>query len=332
MISDSYWLWYPGDFEIHQGLLQNMTREERGYDWPAYWYMDDCHRNVSFKKVYQLTQSTQFIVHAKGQGYVLVNNQKYAFETPIICENGVNTIQIFVGNVTGLPSVYVEGTHVHSTTDWLASNFLDEQLVGYSELYMSVNQDPNHVYYQIKEYQPEEITTINGGVLYDFKRAINGQIKVQLHGIECVTVCYGESQTEALDTEQCYYQQTNVDETSSIRKRAFRYIFIPKITKQQVEIVAYHEYFDYQERGILKTDDPKINQIWNVAATTFKLCSNLFFIDGIKRDRWIWSGDAYQCYLINQYLFFDEGLNERTLLALRGQNELKQHLNTLNNS
>lgn len=27
-----YWLWYPGDFEIHQGMLQNFTREERGFD------------------------------------------------------------------------------------------------------------------------------------------------------------------------------------------------------------------------------------------------------------------------------------------------------------
>lgn len=38
------WLWYPGDFEIRQGLLQNFSREERGYDWPAYWNVDDCHK------------------------------------------------------------------------------------------------------------------------------------------------------------------------------------------------------------------------------------------------------------------------------------------------
>ena len=40
------WIWYAGDFEIRQGLLQNFSREERGYDWPAYWYIDDCHKNV----------------------------------------------------------------------------------------------------------------------------------------------------------------------------------------------------------------------------------------------------------------------------------------------
>ena len=62
---------------------------------------------------------------------------------------------------------------------------------------------------------------------------------------------------------------------------------------------------------------------------TFTLCSGMFFLDGIKRDRWIWSGDAYQSYFINQYLFFDEDINTRTMLALRGQNEIKQHMNTI---
>lgn len=329
MIENTYWLWYPGDFEIHQGLLQNFTREERDYDWPAYWYMDDCHRNVFFRKKYQIKQTTKFKVHAQGQGYVLVNGQKYSFETTITCSVGTNDIQIYVGNTKGLPTVYVEGTQIKSTSDWMVSNFLDEQLVGYSQLYMTSDQDPNQVYYQIEAYQPVEIVSVNGGVLYDFRRAINGKVKLQLNGISKITLCYGESQTEALDIKNCYYKQEDVTESTEIRKRAFRYLYVPSVTNQQVTVTAYHEYFDYQELGKLETDNPLINQIWTVAASTFKLCSNLFFTDGIKRDRWIWSGDAYQCYLINQYLFFDEGLNERTILALRGQTEIKQHLNTI---
>ncbi|WP_187349809.1 hypothetical protein [Lactiplantibacillus plantarum] len=42
MSKEAVWLWYPGDFEIHQGMLQNFKREERGMGWPAYWYIDDC--------------------------------------------------------------------------------------------------------------------------------------------------------------------------------------------------------------------------------------------------------------------------------------------------
>ena len=62
----NYWLWYPGDFEIHQGMLQNFQREERGMVWPAYWYMDDCYRNVHFKNDYTLDKSTTFTVYATG--------------------------------------------------------------------------------------------------------------------------------------------------------------------------------------------------------------------------------------------------------------------------
>lgn len=54
-----------------------------------------------------------------------------------------------------------------------------------------------------------------------------------------------------------------------------------------------------------------------------------FFIDGIKRDRWIWAGDAYQANFINQYSFFNEDIDKRTLLALRGQDDIKQHMNTI---
>lgn len=45
------WLWYPGDFEIRHGLLQNFQREERGFDWPAYWYMDDAIGTSSLRDI-----------------------------------------------------------------------------------------------------------------------------------------------------------------------------------------------------------------------------------------------------------------------------------------
>ncbi len=72
-----------------------------------------------------------------------------------------------------------------------------------------------------------------------------------------------------------------------------------------------------------------MNRIWNVADTTFRLASGIFFLDGIKRDRWIWSGDAYQSYFINQYLFFDKDICKRTILALRGNDPVTEHINTI---
>ena len=36
-MSKSYWIWYPGDFELYHGMKQNFSRVERGFGWPAFW-------------------------------------------------------------------------------------------------------------------------------------------------------------------------------------------------------------------------------------------------------------------------------------------------------
>ena len=36
-MSKSYWIWYPGDFELYHAMKQNFSRVERGFGWPAFW-------------------------------------------------------------------------------------------------------------------------------------------------------------------------------------------------------------------------------------------------------------------------------------------------------
>ena len=326
---DARWLWYPGDFEIRQGLIQNFAREERGFDWPAYWHMDDCHRNVKFKRYYDLDESVSFTVHARGVGYVEVNGEKYPFGKEIVCPKGKSKIRVFVGNLNGLPAMYIQGDQIRSDSGWAASNFIDEAPAGWSSLYFDVNQDPNILTYDKELVFPVSKAAVNQGVLFDFGRAVNGEVAVASRNDVPVTLCYGESDVEALDVERCYYKQHDVTSKSQVRKRAFRYIFVPLTENDAIDLAAAHEFIPLERRAHFTSDDALLNKIWKVSEDTFKLCSDLFFIDGIKRDRWIWSGDAYQSYLINQYLFFDEDINKRTILALRGQNEIKEHLNTI---
>lgn len=112
--------------------------------------------------------------------------------------------------------------------------------------------------------------------------------------------------------------------------RAFRYIFIPEGgIALEIILEADYKYVDFPHRSSFSCSDERINEIWKVSEETFRLSSGIFFIDGIKRDRWIWSGDAYQSYFINQYLFFDEEICKRTILALRGNDPIPQHLNTI---
>ncbi|MCT0161346.1 alpha-rhamnosidase [Lactiplantibacillus pentosus] len=327
MKNEAVWLWYPGDFEIHQGMLQNFKREERGMGWPAYWYIDDCHRNVSFKRHYELSQATQFIVYAQGTGYVDVNGTKHPLGKQIQCSAGATDIQVFVGNVQELPAIYIDGQVIKSDEGWLASNFITTLPAGHDALFTRKDQNPNVIVYQTKTVSPVAQRAVDGGVLYDFGRAVNGTVTVQTSSP--ITLCYGESETEARDVEMCYYKQENVTATTAVRKRAFRYVFVPDCQLGTVDLTAVHEYLPKDNPSQFTSDNKLINQIWQVATETLNLCSDLFFIDGIKRDRWIWAGDAYQANFINQYSFFNEDIDKRTLLALRGQDDIKQHMNTI---
>ena len=325
------WIWYPGDFEIHQGMLQNCVREERGMRWPAYWYMDDCLRNVRLFREYVLTEEEHFQVKICGIGYVRVNDEKHRCGEIITCLPGRNLIEIFVANPDGLPCAWAEGAVIRTGSDWSADDMAGNiESAGTSSLYQNPDQDPNRVTYQEERVPCVSRKKVNGGCLFDFGRAVTGKPHFLRYpsGVQ-VTVCYGESETEALDVECCYYKEENADEHTDFRRRAFRYLYIPEKEAEQIEMEALHQFIPFPVRGTFICSDEKMNRIWKVSEETFRLCSGLFILDGIKRDQWIWSGDAYQSFFVNRYLFGDEELVQRTLLALRGKDPVKQHMNTI---
>lgn len=321
------WMWFPADFELYHGMKQNFQREERGCGWPAYWKMADWRKNVRFRKTYMLDTPSSFRVKASGTGYVDVNGHKYPFGTEIRCRQGENRILINIGNMEGLPAAYVAGTAIYSDETWTADDFETQAPAGTSTLYTDEEKDPNQVYYHIEKVRPVEKKQINGGLLLDFGRLVDGSVQLDT-GEKTVTICYGESEREALDVEQCYYKEEGAKGKVKTRRRAFRFLFLPGCT-EDLGCFAQHQVFPLAVKSSFSSDDSCLNRIWKAAGDTLDLCSGMFFIDGAKRDRWIWSGDAYQCYFINQYYYFDPEINQRTILALRGNEEISQHINTI---
>ncbi len=325
------WIWYPGDFEIHQGMLQNCVREERGMRWPAYWYMDDCLRNVRLFREYDLTEETAFRVKICGIGYVRVNDEKHRCNEAIVCGPGKTLIEIFVANPEGLPCAYADGPVIRTGPDWSADDLAGNiGAAGTSCLYRSPEQDPNRIFYQEEQIPCACRREVNGGFLYDFGRAVTGKPHfLSFPAGTKVTVCYGESETEALDVERCYYKEDNADEHTEFSRRAFRYLYIPEKEGEKITLEAVHQFIPFPKRGTFRCSDERLNRIWETAEETFRLCCGLFILDGIKRDQWIWSGDAYQSFFVSQYLFGEEELVQRTLTALRGKDPVRQHMNTI---
>lgn len=325
------WIWYPGDFEIYHGQQQNCSREERGYNWPAFWKMDDCRKNVRFYKACNVTNPVSFTVLSRKQGYVDIDGKKHPYGKKLALEAGEHRIVVHTACTEGLPAIYVESNTIPSDESWLVDDYIHSPvIVGTSPYYMDKNQNPEIWQYEERICYPVSVQEDSEGILYDFGEEITAVVVCHFHnGFHRLKICYGESEKEARDVSMCYYSQTLEKEDDTIARRAFRYLFITEEKKENLDVYAIHQYVDIPSIGSFSCDDERINQIWKTAETTFKLCSGVFFIDGIKRDKWIWSGDAYQSYFINQYLMFDEEINKRTILALRGNEPVEQHINTI---
>lgn len=328
-----YWIWYPGDFELYYAMKQNFSRIERGYGWPAFWKSEGYRNRVVFRRTYSLMENTEFTVYAPENviGYVLAGEKKYPFGTKIECEQGDISISVHAGCIEVFPSIYIEGEVIYSDGGWYAEDYANKPVrAGYSRYFINKEQNPSVWNYSESVYMPQRIESYAGGVLYEFETELTAVLEVEYkNGFRPLTICCGESREEALDRIHCYYSWQPDRETGRCPRCAVRYAYIPDCRSEEINLKAIHQYVDIPVRADFNCSDKMINNIWATAEHTFKLCSGIFFIDGIKRDKWIWGGDAYQSFFVNQYLMADADINRRTLLALRGNDPMTTHINTI---
>ena len=100
--------------------------------------------------------------------------------------------------------------------------------------------------------------------------------------------------------------------------KGFRYIFISGFSEGELSFTVMSEFLPTERKALFTSDNDMLNSIGEVAANTFELNSREFYLDGIKRDRWVWSVDSYQSYFINRYLCFNEDIEKRTITAPGG--------------
>ena len=134
-----------------------------------------------------------------------------------------------------------------------------------------------------------------------------------------------------MDTEHALLRETLAGDFPCLRpSRAFRWIFVKSNRGRAVSITASYEFLPIEDKARFSCDDPQIETIWQLCSHTFHLNSREFYLDGIKRDRWVWSGDAYQSFMVNRYLYFEPDIIRRTITALLGKPPYHLHVNTIN--
>ena len=326
------WIWYPGDMELYYGLKQNFSRVERGMGWPAFWKSEGYRNRIVLTKTFNIKETTTFIVFPGkySVGYCLVGERKEPFNKEIKCKPGRIKITIHLGAIETFPAVYVKGDIIFSDETWQVHDYVHElQPVGWSRYFNDEKQDISVWNYTEKIVMPSSIKQINGGVLFSFDSEMTAILEVSYkNGNRPGKVYVGETEAEALDISNCY-TFCEPDNHGICEKNAVHFAFIPECKPGDLKLIARYQYVDIPTVAICKAGDDRLRKIWAIAERTFKLCSGIFYIDGIKRDRWIWGGDAYQSMLVGNVLFKDADINRRTYRALFGNQSPAMHINTI---
>ena len=179
-MSKSYWIWYPGDFELYHGMKQNFSRVERGFGWPAFWKSEGFRNRVAFRRTYHLEEETSFTVYSNAIGHVLAGEKKYPFGKKITCGPGEVTVAVHAGCVEAFPCIYIEGDVICSDTGWMAEDYeKDPQPAGKSKYFTRPEQNPTVWEYSEKVYEPVSVTEYNGGTLYEFETELNAVLEAK---------------------------------------------------------------------------------------------------------------------------------------------------------
>ena len=343
------WIWYPGDFEVWIGNIFNNRRTERGAMFPPFWKQDSHYVTVEFSKAFTLDHEETVTIAAEGQFNFAIDGKLQFPAKEYTIPAGQHKLNIKVWNQTTPPALYINGMTIQTDSTWLATYedklWIDENGVAHgSGIYVpaahwnfdSIDTPPSSYRLEREELRPVcSHDTAANGTLYDFGKETFGYLKVRnLKGT--VRIYYGESPEEALDKEHCETLDVLTSDlrpqTSDLGSKAFRYVYIEKEEGASYdEVLMDYEYapHDMNHSGSFRCSDEEINRIWDVAAYTMDLTTREFFMDGIKRDRWTWSGDAIQSYLMNYYLRFDTECVKRTIRQLRGKDPVTAHVNTI---
>jgi len=354
VISTPTWIWYPGDYDIWLSNQVQNRRTERGAFFPPFWKMDSHYVLVEFSK--KLDLPAEETIHIKVEGlYNVKLDGKLLSGSPekVLIPAGKHLLNIKVHNQSSVPAIFVCGKTIYSDNSWKVTfedkEWIDESGKASDTSSGTVYQNAASWNFNAAETLPSEFKLStqpmsavssekkNNGMLYDFGKETFGFAKFNgLKGKGTLNIYYGESPEEALSTGHCETldclpvdYSTAKDYTVALSK-AFRYIYVEKENTLTYDSVSMlYEYLPLDYKGSFRCNDEQINKIWDVAAYTLHLTTREFFIDGIKRDRWMWSGDAYQSFLMNYYLFNDSPSVERTLFSLRGKDPVTSHINTI---
>ena len=353
---EARWIWYPGDYGLWWGNELQSQRLQWGAHLPPFWPLYAPEPRVLFRKA-DLDLQADELLEIRCDGHAAVG---YTDDEGRSRESGViggrfllpkkaKRMEIKVQNTVRPPSVWVKGPTIVSDASWTAGwtttwDLSENVPVESSARFTDPATPPGLKKLPVEPRAPKWEKPYKGNhLIADFGEETYGYLR--LHGIRgagAVKIIYAESEPEMLAEELATsepgaldgWEQIELDGAAEFRHEiahGFRYVHvIPVSGDVTVESVSMdREWKDVPVRGRFRCSDGEINRIWDVSVRTLELTCREVFIEGVKRDHWVWSGDAVQSFLMNYYVFGDYDGCRDTLWTLRGKDPVKIHLNRI---
>ena len=325
------WIWKFGEFECWHNLLVHNRRTLRGKNYPPVWkvHAPDTVVKFTFKGH---VDAGEMRIYATGDHMTecfCPETEEYRFlpgAEKLTLTEGNWEIYITVSCMGKMCALYVEGA-VETNENWTAEDLAcPPEKAACLDAFDRVEKSPLVFPFAYRDMPVAAKELMDGGVLFDFGRETFCRTEFVFSHDGEHGVYFGESREEALDKVNCILSDRVQGIDAHFPPQAFRYIFV---TDANARVTAQYEYLPLAYRGSFRSGDRVLDHIWDAAAYTFHLNSREFLLDGIKRDRWVWSGDVYQSLFVNRYLFMDEQLEQRSLTALAGKPPFTAHMNNI---
>ena len=348
--NDAVWMWYPGEYGIWRGNKLQFERLQWGAELAPYWPSYGFNPVAEFSATFDLAEPEEVEIVADGALNVNINRKDCAAVLEkLTLPKGRVEIKARVANNVRPPALFVNGKTVKSGEAWRVGWWQKDTQTLPAEFdakFTRADMKPGVWKLDHERAQPVEAKRLDGGALFaDFGREGCGHLVLEgVSGKGAVKVIFAESEREALDNKpnapQDCMEWVRIgdqrddgcgmsDEIVWGKARGFRYVSVWPVEGNVTigGIAMKREMPRAPRRGAFRCSDERVNQIWDVAAHTLELTCREIFVEGIKRDHWVWSGDAVQALLMNYYLTGDyEGCRD-TLWCVRGKDPVVTHLN-----
>lgn len=253
----------------------------------------------------------------------------YEFDGTMTLPAGDHKMEVWVYNPSGLPCVKIDSDSLVSDEEFKVGN--NNNFLVKAKVCECGDLTPNTFAYPTRPMAWQRSWQEDGATFYDFGKIVSVFASLESKTDASYRLYFGETLRESKSDKDCeqveFFALKAGEKHRSEVSKAFRYL---RVTGGEDYVLTVEEEYDPVEPILcLQSENKLLDQIMEISKYTFSMCTKEFYLDGAKRDRWLWGGDAYQAYRAEYYYCYDLERIKRTTIALLGKIPVESYINTI---